>query len=615
MSEIWAIAVGAVSPLGCGREAYALEQPGQAARTAIGRDDMLAQAGLARPNLARAPADLGVAALGDDRASNLLLAAFEQLCAQLDGRRAGWRQQRLGVCVGSSSGGMLSAEELFSARAEDQVVSPSLARRATYFAPLDFALQRCALAPTKRSQILAACASSTIALGLAARWLQRDACDLVLAGGYDAVSLFVAAGFEAIRATTPSSPQPFRQGRAGMALGEGAALVALVRPSDGLEPLFRIAGFGASSDAVHITAPDREGAGLIRAGRAALEEAGCSGKRVDLVSAHATATPYNDAAEAKAIHALCGRPTPVVHPFKAQIGHTLGAAGVLEALAAVDGLRRGIAPPSWGDAPLDPDAEVTLLERAESRPLRTALKLSAAFGGVSAALLLTTEQRTAALRPLRPVHVVAHASVNAIDKAWLAEASGIARDRLARIDPLGQLALSAVAKLAQKEGRAALDGAGVVAGHSLATLDTNERFNERLLKKGPRLVDPRLFPATSPNACAGHCAIAFGLHGPNFAVGAGLCGSLEALLAAAELVAAGDVERMVVVAADDAGAAARHWADLLCPDRPQEHGAVALLLEPGQGSQQVDLDMSFSHDSGPIGQLALRAWLADGASD
>ncbi len=608
MTEVWAIAAGAVSAFGCGEQAYALEPPGRAARCAIAHDSVLAKAGLTRPNMARAPADLGVAA-SDDRAADLLLASLEQLIAELDGVLPGWRDQRLGLCIGTSSGGMLSAESFFFKRAQAQAVDSALARRASYFAPLDFALQQTGLAPRKQSQILAACASSTIALGMATRWLQRDACDLVLAGGYDAVSLFVAAGFEAIRATTPSRPQPFREGRAGMALGEGAALVALVRPGGPAPPIFRIAGFGASSDAVHITAPDRSGSGLIRAGRAALDEAGLAGGQVDLVSAHATATPYNDAAEAKAIHALCGTPTPVVHPFKAQIGHTLGGAGVLESLAAVDGLRRGIAPSSCGDAPLDPDAEVTLLARAESRPSRTALKLSAAFGGVSAALLLTTEQSEACARPQRSVRVASHALIEEVDKDWLARASGVPRDRLARIDPLGQLALSAVAMLVQQVGRKALDGAGVVVGHSFATLDTNERFHARLLQKGPRLVDPRLFPATSPNASAGHCAIAFGLHGPNFAVSAGLCGSLEALVAGAELVAAGDAERMVIVAADEVGPAAESWAELVCPQRARQQGAVAVLLEPGEGPRRVDLDMVVPHDSGPIGQLALRAWL------
>src|SRR5262249_49908544 len=158
-------------------------------------------------------------------------------------------------------------------------VMRALAGSATYFAPLDYALAEVGLARVaRRTQILAACAASTIAIGVATRWLDRGACDLCIAGGYDAVSVFVAAGFEAPRAATASRMRPFRIGRDGMSLGEGAGVLALVREEDtnGAPVLFRVAGFGASTDAVHITAPDRTGSGLARAAEAALRDAGWS---------------------------------------------------------------------------------------------------------------------------------------------------------------------------------------------------------------------------------------------------------------------------------------------------------------------------------------------------
>ena len=125
--------------------------------------------------------------------------------------------------------------------------------------------------------------------------------------------------------------------------------------------------FGASADAVHITAPDRSGAGLTRAGRAAIEEAEVEPERIAVVSAHGTATPYNDAAEAKAVHALCAPGDPVVHPFKAQIGHTLGAAGVLETLAVAHAMGCGVLPAAYGEGEIDPEATVRLLSRAEAQ--------------------------------------------------------------------------------------------------------------------------------------------------------------------------------------------------------------------------------------------------------
>jgi 3-oxoacyl-[acyl-carrier-protein] synthase II len=260
------IALGAVSALGLGDEATRPGAPGDPARVALTLDPQLQRGGLARPFAARAPADLGVPPSAD-RATDLLRAALDQLLHSLDDLRPGFRNERIGIALGTSSGGMLSAERFFAARAES-TVTPELARSATYFAPFDDALASFGLATVEpRTQILAACAASTIAIGLGLRWLARDACDLVIAGGYDGLSLFVASGFEVLRATTASRPRPFRLGRDGMSLGEGAGVIALVRPDDtrGARVRATIAGFGASTDAVHITAPDRSGGGLARA--------------------------------------------------------------------------------------------------------------------------------------------------------------------------------------------------------------------------------------------------------------------------------------------------------------------------------------------------------------
>ncbi|MFO0757178.1 MAG: beta-ketoacyl synthase N-terminal-like domain-containing protein [Byssovorax sp.] len=609
------IAAGAVSALGLGRAAHAAGKPGEAAHVAIARDPALQAGGLARPFAARAPADLGVAP-SDDRAADLLRAALGQLLAELDRVRPGFRGEQLGIAIGTSSGGMLSAERFFAARAQGSTTA-TLCRKATYFAPLDEALDEAGLgAVARRTQVLAACAASTLAIGIGMRWLDRGACDLVIAGGYDGLGVFVASGFEVLRATSASLPRPFRVGRDGMALGEGAGLVALVRAGDErhARALVHVAGFGASTDAVHITAPDRTGDGLRRAAEAALADAGAPPCSIDLVSAHATATPFNDAMESKALAALfgaCSSP-PVVHPFKAQIGHTLGAAGVLEALAAASALDEGVAPAAAGEGDLDPEAPALLLRHAEARPLGAALKLSAAFGGSNAALVLTRAPIDRPARPLRAVYLRRSAAVREVELGALAEATGVARDRLARLDRLSRLGLAAVAALAAEVGRDALAGAGIVAGHGLATIDTNEGFDARRRARGATAVEPRVFPSTSPNAVSGECAIVYKLTGPGFSVGAGLDGGLEALAAAAELVAAGDADRMVVVAADDAGPAgrellARGWGE----ERALAQGAVALLLssEAEGALGEVPLDLCPDHRSGPVGHLSLERWL------
>ncbi len=588
MSDVAIVAFGAVSSLGEGASAVSAGVIGEAARLGITRDPELVDAGLARPFAARA--SIGAA---EDRATALLERALTACVSDLDRVRPGWRRERVGLVLGTSSGGMRAAEAAFAALARGQEVADREA--ATYFGPMAQAARSLGRVLDPAMLVLGACASSVLAIGLGVRCLARDACDVVLAGGFDDVTVFVASGFEALRATTASPPpRPFRVERDGMSLGEGAAVLALAR----IEPAARlfVAGFGASSDASHLTAPDREGAGLARAAVAALEEAG--NPEIDLVSPHATATPFNDPAEARALaRALSGqRQAPVVHPFKAQIGHTLGAAGALELLACADAMMRGILPASAGEGTLDPDAPARLLERATSGTVRAALKLACAFGGANAALVLS-EHPGGSTRTPRAVYVRAavHAGVEPPLDA-LATAAHTTVDRLARADGLVRLALAAVGRLESVCGP--LAGAGIVVGSALATVETNALFAARIRERGARAAAPRVFPYTSPNAVAGECSIAFGLTGPSFSVGGGLHAGLEAFVAATLLVEGGDADCAVVVAVDEGGPVTRALAgDAIVP------GAVALLLSTSPAG-------AFAR----VGELHVRRGLPESAS-
>jgi 3-oxoacyl-[acyl-carrier-protein] synthase-1/3-oxoacyl-[acyl-carrier-protein] synthase II len=455
----------------------------------------------------------------------------------------------------------------------------------TYLGPLLFADRPCGFGPV--SLILGACASGTLAVGLAREWLLAGACDVAICGGFDAVSVFVAAGFEALRAVShDGAPRPFRLGRDGLTLGEGAALLALVRPEDA-PPAESVVGyvraFGASCDAVHLTAPDRAGEGLTRAGRAAL--AGREGLDVDLVSSHGTGTPFNDSAEALALSALLGERLPGVPVFalKAQTGHTLGAAGALETLAALRAIGRKVAPATPGVGAVE--GGICLLSHAESRKrLSTALKLSAAFGGANAALLLTREPG-AVRAPRRSAYVsraVALDDLTGASSAALSQATGYPVEKVERADLLVHLTMASVVRLRDVLGAEALAGAGIVVGHGLATIDTNASFLARIRTAGALRGEPRRFPYTTPNACAGECAVAFGLTGPSFAVGAGPHGGVEALAVAVELVAGGITDRMVVVAVDQGGSASRRVAPDTVP------GATALLVSASPQAARVE---------------------------
>lgn len=594
------IAIGALSPFGRGEAAFDVTKLGQPADVAIRRDDALVALGFARPFAARVPdACLSTDApstIREDRATHLLFDAATDASKALLEVRPGYRSERIGVVMGTSSGGMRTAERFFEERARGGTISAELARASTYFAPFASVLHELGLDVVRRAQLVTACAASTWALGLALRWLEAGEVDVAIAGGYDALGPFVAAGFECLRATSAGMPAPFRVGRDGMSLGEGAGVVAMVRSDDlrGASPHFFVAGFGASTDAVHITAPDRTGDGLARAARAALADAATEPADVELVSAHGTSTPYNDAMEARAIHAVFGAPGPVVHPFKAQIGHTLGAAGVLETLAAARALGARVLPAAAGAGELDGDARVTLLERAEAAPTREtplALKESAAFGGANAALVLATKAPGGArARSRRPVHLRAIAHVRRADAELVARASDVPVDRVARFDDLSLLAATSIARLIvaslgdshgdAERARASLRGGGVVVGHSLATVDINDRFYARVLARGPAAAEPRIFPPTSPNLVPGQLAILFGLTGPSAATCSSLAGAIEAYEVAHDLVAAGDAPSVVVVGLDLEGPASAAlkraaWGDAVAlPD-----GAVALVLD------------------------------------
>ena len=580
MSDAAIVAFGAVSALGDGARAATAGEIGEPARVAIARDDELAASGFARPFVARVK-DVGAGV--DDRADAILARALAACTRALDAELPAWRARRVGLVLGTSSGAMRSAERAFDLHAAGE---PLRGDAPTYFAPMQRAMrdmrdtsgmrEGAALAFEPSVLVLAACASSTIAIGLAARYLADDACDIVLAGGFDAVSIFVAAGFEVLRATSAAfPPRPFRVGRDGMALGEGAAVLAMMRAEEAPRARAYVSGFAATADAVHLTAPDRTGAGVARAGIAALRESGIDARDVALVSAHATATPFNDPAEARAIAAILGAAcakTAVVHPFKAQIGHTLGAAGALELLACVDALERGVLPAAAGEGAIDPDALVRLLDVGTAASPRAALKLSSAFGGANAALVVTRDRPPAArgeARARRDAFVSRGVHV-ASESPDLAARLGISPDRLARTDALTRLALDAVARLAVAQGD--LAGAGIVVAQAYATLETNAKFHARIRERGVRMAEPRRFPYTSPNAVAGECSLTFGLTGPSFAVGSGTHAALEALAVASLLVASGDADRVVVVATDEVGTLT------LALDAGARQGAVAVLV-------------------------------------
>ncbi len=237
--------------------------------------------------------------------------------------------------------------------------------------------------------ISTACSSGAKALASGARLLKAGMADAVVAGGCDALGAFTVAGFSALESVSATRCNPMSLNRRGINLGEGAALFLMTRE----EAPVRLAGWGESSDAHHMSAPDPAGRGAMRAMQAALQRAGVPAGAVDYLNLHGTATPHNDIMESIAVAEVLGTGVPV-SSTKPLTGHTLAAAGAVEAafswLTLVDN-PQGRLPPHWWDGEADPAlAPLRLVAPGESlgRAPRHVLSNSFAFGGSNASVLL-----------------------------------------------------------------------------------------------------------------------------------------------------------------------------------------------------------------------------------
>ena len=295
--------------------------------------------------------------------------------------------------IGTTSGGMSYGEDYFRAlhRHGDLRHSPTWIANYPAQKPVLDALDTFGIrAPC---QVIAnACASGTNAIGHAFECVRSGRYKRVLSGGYDALSELVFVGFDSLQASTPEKCRPFDRDRTGMVLGEGAAILSLenldTARARGAPVLAEITGYGVSTDNFHLTQPNPSGSGPRQAMEQALQNAQLSAHAVDYINAHGTATPFNDAAEGKAIGELFGRSVPV-SSTKSMMGHSLGAAGAVEAIVCLLALRHQFLPPNINFRAPDEDADLNIVAN-ESRPasLRTVLSNSFGFGGTNASLVM-----------------------------------------------------------------------------------------------------------------------------------------------------------------------------------------------------------------------------------
>lgn len=237
-----------------------------------------------------------------------------------------------------------------------------------------------------------ACSSGTSAIGQGRLRIQAKLSDSVLVVGANLLFEMPFYGFNALRLISPTVCAPFDKNRNGLLLGEGAGMLlmeslesATARSANILAELI---GYGASSDAYHITAPDPSGEGPARAMTQALSDAGLHPDAIDYINAHGTGTRQNDAAECRAIQKVFALPPPV-SSTKSMIGHTLGAAGILEAIACLTALKGQYLPPTINATEQDPQCPLDIVpNKAKSASLEYVMSNSFGFGGNNAVIIL-----------------------------------------------------------------------------------------------------------------------------------------------------------------------------------------------------------------------------------
>jgi 3-oxoacyl-[acyl-carrier-protein] synthase II len=333
-----------------------------------------------------------------------LVAAREALDqAGFAGRMEGVLAERTGVILGSGLGGVSTLFDnvlLMAARGPDRI-SP-------FFIPMGIAnvgsgQVAIAFGPTGPNfATVSACATGGHAIGEAWETIRRSDADVMLAGGVEAgIHEAVVGGFASMKAlstrnaTPEAASRPFDTGRDGFVIGEGGAVLVLEAldhaQARGAEPLAEVIGYGATADASHITLPAPGGIGAVRAARRAIEKAGIEPREIEHVNAHATSTAEGDRAELEAVRSIFGDGAGdvIISANKSMIGHTLGAAGAIEAVASIQAIRTGCVPPTINLDDPDPAADGLDIVTGSARQavVRTVLSNSFGFGGQNSALL------------------------------------------------------------------------------------------------------------------------------------------------------------------------------------------------------------------------------------
>lgn len=447
----------------------------------------------------------------------------------------------LALALGGTTGGMYETERALAAIPPGEI-TPQDARRLLDF-PLAVSVERVARALgsiTRSATVCSACSSGAVALALAASWLLAGRASRVVAGGVDGLCQLTFTGFNVLGAVDPEPCRPFDAKRAGLTLGEGAACLVLELESmaraRGAGIVAFLSGWAVASEAHHVTHPEPSGERAAKVMLDALATAALSPSQVDYVNAHGTGTAQNDAMEARALERVFAEDLSRLwlSSSKAQLGHTLGAAGAIEAAITALALERGVLPPNVGL--VEPESTALRLVRGPNQKaeLRAAISSSFGFGGACAVLAFeppTAEAR--ALPEILPEKVVisgaasfgplglsgARESARYLSEPELPESSSVDpltlldADRSRRFGRASAL-VTAIAERALAESGRGAAGTGLLVGSAFGDVERSVKFLQKLFAQGPKVASPAEFPQLVASTGSGNASIYLGLTGP-----------------------------------------------------------------------------------------------------
>lgn len=628
--RIWVTGLGLVSPLG--HDAETTRAALLDGRTGFSGVTLFDPTGC-RSEIAAEIADLDVAAIAPggeaarwSRTDAMAVVAAREALADYEGSAPD-------LIVGGTTAGMFETEDLLAELHRDPTAQMSLEAMLSHPLSATVDRMRSAVRPFARARtICSACSSGANALLLGASWLRTGASRRVLAGGADGLCRLTYVGFSCLGALSPEPCRPFDAARKGLTLGEGAAFLLLeteeAARERGATPIAELRGWAVGAEAHHITNPQASGETAASVMSSALARAGLAPSDIDYINAHGTATKLNDKMESAAIQRAFGGEVEriSVSSTKSMIGHTLGAAGAIEAAICALAIRDGEVPPTASLTDVDPDCALNHVRTRQTQRVRAAMSNSFGFGGSDASVVLVAPDAFAApvAPPQRRVMVSAAATLGpdglvdhhdtsrhlepgpepAAGHITFEAKEHLDLGRARRIDRAGRFAATVMGAAI---GAASLDvegseRAGAILGAAYGSVDACSAFIDRVYDKGAKFASPAVFPNLLPSSPVAHASIYHRLKGPVFSSADLDATGVGAMVTAAELIAAGVADTMLAGGVEEMSRITEAVLGPLCSAERQSAG------ERSEGSAVVVFEAAETC-AAPIAELTwARSW-------